>query len=95
MKTTHLLISGHVQGIGYRQFVKHHARKLGIAGWVSNLPDGKVEASIQGEREAIEKLVTLCKKGPFMAEVMDIIVTETEQEEKYSDFLVHKTPDTI
>ena len=95
MKQTHLLISGQIQGIGYRQFVKQNAQKLGLAGWVRNLPDGKVEAVCQGKKEQLEQLVLLCRKGPFMAEVKDIVVTEAETEKEYSDFVIEATPETI
>jgi len=72
MKQAHVFISGNVQGVGYRQFVKSNARKLGITGWVRNAEDGGVEAVFQGEESMIEVLVSACKKGPFLAEVEQI-----------------------
>jgi acylphosphatase len=74
MVTAHVFISGFVQGVGYRQFVKKHAEELGLTGWVKNLPDGRVEAVFQGEKKLIEQLIEFCKKGPFMAEVEDVEV---------------------
>ena len=68
----HFFISGFVQGIGYRQFVKSNARKLGLNGWVRNLSDGRVEAIAQGDKEKIEELITLCKTGPMMAEIKEV-----------------------
>ena len=70
----HILISGRVQGVGFRQFVRHHARKEGLAGWVKNLPDGRVEAVFVGEENKVRKLVGLSKKGPFISEVENIEV---------------------
>lgn len=102
MKTYHFLISGNVQGVGYRQFVKQQAKKLGLTGWVRNLPvsshgfgDGTVEAAIQGEKERINQLQQACKKGPLLAEVKDIVVTEAETQEVFVDFLIAPTPETI
>lgn len=70
----HLLITGSVQGVGYRQFVKSHAMKLGLTGWVKNTVEGSVEALVEGEKDSIEQMITLCKKGPFLAEVQDVQV---------------------
>jgi acylphosphatase len=69
MKQAHVFISGSVQGVGYRQFVKQNARKLDLTGWVRNTEDGGVEAVLQGEESMIQVMIEHCKKGPFMAEV--------------------------
>lgn len=74
MKQARLFISGFVQGIGYRQFVKANATRLGLSGWVRNLSDGRVEALIQRDKKKIEEMITLCKIGPMMAEVKDVEV---------------------
>ncbi|HSW87603.1 MAG TPA: acylphosphatase [Candidatus Saccharimonadales bacterium] len=84
----HLLITGTVQGIGYRQFVKSHARKMGITGWVKNLPDGSVEAILQGDTAKIEEMITLCKKGPFLAEVKDVEVLWEEATSTFDSFTI-------
>lgn len=65
----HVYVSGFVQGIGFRQFVKYKARKLGLNGWVRNLSDSRVEAVFDGSRENLEKIIEICKKGPFLSEV--------------------------
>ena len=72
--TAHVFISGFVQGVGFRRFVRHHASKLEITGWVKNLPDNRVEAFFQGTREQIEKIIVICKKGAFLSEVKDVVV---------------------
>ncbi len=59
-----LLISGHVQGVGYRGWLVAEARRLGITGWVRNLVDGRVEALLQGEPAMVERLVEACGDGP-------------------------------
>ena len=84
----HILISGSVQGIGFRYFVKSNARRFGLKGWVKNTDDGKVEALVQGEKEAIEKLIRLCEKGPFLAEVKSVQVEWEEETEQFEDFKV-------
>ncbi len=73
MEQVHLFISGNVQGVGFRQFVKNHARKLELVGFVTNTNDNKVEAVVQGDQKTIEQLITLCRKGPFLAEVREVI----------------------
>ena len=81
-----IFVSGQVQGIGFRYFVKANAKRLKIACWVRNLPDGRVEALAQGEKEAIEKLVKFCEKGPFLSDVKSISVEWGKEEEKFIDF---------
>ncbi len=70
----HVYISGFVQGIGFRQYIKYKAKELNISGWVKNLPDGRVEAVFAGDRSNLEKMIEICKKGPFLAEVKKVEV---------------------
>ncbi len=65
----HLFVSGLVQGVFFRQSTVDEARRLGVAGWVRNLPDGRVEVEAEGERAAVEALVGFCRRGPPAAEV--------------------------
>lgn len=96
MKQAHIFVSGFVQGVGYRQFVKLSARGIGVVGWVRNLPDGRVEAVLQGShsassgqaQEKIDQLIALCKKGPFLSEVEDVQVVWEESTEEHKDFNV-------
>jgi len=82
------IASGLVQGIGYRWFVIERARDLGLSGWVRNLPDGRVEAEIEGPIEAVDKLVEAMKKGPMMAHVTGVAVAPLTYEGKQKDFQV-------
>lgn len=86
MKQVHLLISGFVQGIGYRAFVKREAEKLGVFGWVRNLVDNRVEVIAQSDGETLKKFVKICEKGPFLSEVKNIAVEWQEPQELYLTF---------
>ncbi|HWQ12587.1 MAG TPA: acylphosphatase [Roseiflexaceae bacterium] len=65
----HVLISGRVQGVNFRAATRDQARAAGVAGWVRNLDDGRVEAVFEGPRLAVERLVSWCHRGPSSARV--------------------------
>lgn len=88
MQQAHVFISGMVQGVGYRYFVRSNARKLGLTGWVRNTEDGGVEAVFQGDRETIEKMVAICKQGPFLSEVKQIGFEWEEEGDVLKDFVI-------
>ena len=89
MSTLHLQITGRVQGVWFRESMRREAERLGVDGWVRNRPDGSVEAVVQGADEAVAALVAWTKKGPPLAYVERIELSETEGEfsgfEKRSD----------
>lgn len=82
----HVFISGFVQSVGFRQFIKINADKLSLTGWVRNTPDGRVEAVFQGKKEKIEEMIVLCKKGPFLSEVESVNIVWEDRKEKFSGF---------
>ena len=86
MHQIHLLISGFVQGVGYRAFVQREAEKLGIFGWVRNLRDNRVEVLAQGNEETLKKFIKICEKGPFLAEVKNIAIEWQEFSEIFTEF---------
>jgi acylphosphatase len=86
MVRAHLLISGIVQGVGYRWSCRRAGQGIGVTGWVRNLPDGRVEAVVQGTREQVEQLIAWCYRGPEEARVTDIAVTYGEPAEDFPDF---------
>lgn len=73
-------VQGRVQGVGFRYAVARAAGARGVAGWVTNRPDGTVEAVFEGDAEAVESLVRLCREGPRGAEVDRAEVLEEQPE---------------
>lgn len=65
----YVLIQGRVQGVFFRLATLNEARKRGVVGWVRNLPDGRVEAVFEGERDDVVAMLTFCKRGPRYAQV--------------------------
>jgi acylphosphatase len=86
MKTAHVVISGFVQGIGFRHFVRQNAQKLGLKGWVRNIPGGNVEAVFQGSKDAIDEMILLCQKGPMFSEVKEVTIDRIDSEEQLEGF---------
>lgn len=84
----HILVSGRVQGVYYRQFTLKTASELGVKGWVKNLMDGKVEAVFEGDSEAVYKLVNYCRKGPSFASVTHLELTEETYKNEFEKFRV-------
>ena len=87
-KRVHVFISGMVQGIFFRAGVKDKASKLGLIGFVRNLPDGRVEAVFEGEEDLIIEILEFCKKGPLGARVKDVEVKQELYEGESDSFEV-------
>ena len=69
----HLEIAGQVQGVGFRHFVRQHALRLGVTGWIRNLSSGNVECAASGSDVALAELVAILRAGPPGAEVKQVI----------------------
>ncbi len=82
----HLYIEGLVQGVFYRAFTRDVAARLGLKGWVRNLPDGRVEAVFEGEKADIEKVIAECYKGPPAAKVTNIDITWEPYKAEFNGF---------
>jgi acylphosphatase len=82
------LVSGRVQGVGFRYFVEKNATRLGITGWVRNLDDGRVEAHAQGTAEQLAALEGLLRQGPHWSEVRGVEASEAALLE-YKSFRIH------
>ena len=91
MKTVteaHVIVSGRVQGVFFRAATRDVASQCGVRGYVRNLPGRKVEAVLQGERSAVEKVLAFLREGPPGAAVTDIAVEWREPVEPYEGFHV-------
>lgn len=73
MATKRVVISGLVQGVGYRDWLARCARELNVDGWVRNRGDRSVEALVSGETDAVEELLRRCRRGPRLASVSSIV----------------------
>lgn len=91
MKQAHVFVSGFVQGVGFRAYIRSKARKIGVKGWIRNLRDDRVEGVFQGDKEKIEKLIQFCKRGPFFAKVENLVVDWEDQVEEFEDFTKEPT----
>ena len=73
-------VSGRVQGVGFRAATKAKAEACGVTGWVRNLPDGSVEAALEGDADAVAALVEFCRAGPRLARIERVEVREESAE---------------
>jgi len=71
---------GRVHGVFFRDSLRRAAQREGVAGWAANRPDGTVEAVLEGQPEAVERLVELCRRGPGQAAVERLEVADEEPE---------------
>ena len=67
-----VLIRGRVQGVGYRAWVEHQAKRLGLQGWVRNRRDGSVEAVFNGADDAVANMIAACRNGPPSGRVNEV-----------------------
>ncbi|MFZ2025623.1 MAG: acylphosphatase [Microgenomates group bacterium] len=88
MKTIRLIISGSVQGIGFRKWIKRQAQRASVTGWVKNREDGAVESVVQGEADAIQQLIIHIHQGPPLALVEGVFEEPIEDASRYEDFIV-------
>lgn len=88
MTRLHATAIGRVQGVGFRNFVKNAAQKLGLAGYVKNLPSGDVEVVAEGTADAVEELRMQLWKGPMFSNVVKVIEDTCETEGEYTSFKI-------
>tara|TARA_Y100000310_G_scaffold343783_1_gene452999 strand:+ start:66 stop:341 length:276 start_codon:yes stop_codon:yes gene_type:complete len=81
-KSTRLYLSGSVQGVFFRQFIKENADKRSVKGYVRNLESGNVEIFLEGNSEDVDSLIAICKRGPQHSQIRNV----EEKEEKFQDF---------
>lgn len=80
-------MSGRVQGVGYRNFARHHARKLGITGMAVNLEDARVEVQAEGTPESLAEFERLLLRGPSLARVTDLRAGPLADGPAFMDFI--------
>jgi acylphosphatase len=81
-----LIIRGRVQGVWFRESTRREAVSLGVTGWVRNLPDGSVEAVVEGPEDRVRRLVSWCHKGPPAAVVSRVDETQESWEGELAGF---------
>ena len=84
--TMNMVITGKVQGVGFRYFVLRQAQELGIYGWVSNKSNGDVEALAQGDKEDLDQFIAKVKQGSAFSRVDDVILNWDDGQENYTSF---------
>jgi acylphosphatase len=87
----HILVSGWVQGVFFRSETKRNANRRNVTGWIRNLYDGRVEAILEGEEEAVKKVIGFCRKGPSHARVKDVEVKWEDYKGEFRGFRIHWT----
>ena len=89
MRYKRIIVSGRVQGVGFREFLRREVAALGgLVGYAKNLRNGNLEIVVSGDEEKIRKLAEKCKKGPLLAAIKDVSVEDVELGEKYESFIV-------
>ena len=84
----HIFVSGRVQDVFFRENTRKKAEELTINGWVRNLPDGRLEAVFEGEKEKVEEMIEWTKKGPIISRVDGVDVNWGEYQGEFNDFKI-------
>lgn len=86
MATKRIIVSGRVQGVGYRDWVVRTAQRTGLTGWVRNLKDGRVEILAAGEDETLDALIESARTGPPLARVTNVEAFAADTERPHKGF---------
>lgn len=84
----HVIISGRVQGVGFRFATQREALRLRLRGWVKNLSDGRVEAYFEGDKDSLTAVLQWCHVGPRWASVSDVRAEWTTGKQQYDAFYI-------
>jgi len=84
----HVYVSGRVQGVFFRSETQDEALRHGLAGWVRNLPDGRVEAVFEGKKERVERLIEFCRRGPPGARIAKVEVVWENYKGEFHGFKI-------
>ena len=82
----HIYVSGRVQNVFYRDFIKRKTIVLNVTGWVKNLKDSRVEAVFEGDKDNIEKMVNWARQGPIWAKIDDFSVVWEDYQGEFKGF---------
>jgi len=88
-KTIFIIVTGRVQGVGFRYFAWHKAQETGVTGWVKNAVSGNVEIEASGNKTDIEAFIDWIKIGPARAVVKTVSVTEIPNDRAFINFSIH------
>ena len=86
--TLKIIVSGRVQGVGYRWFARENAQDLKLTGYVKNLPDGDVKVVVQGGEEKVLEFTNILRQGPSFSNVIDLKIIDLTEEIIYDHFEV-------
>ena len=82
----HILISGRVQGVGFRDFARRSAEKIGVRGYAKNLANSDVEVVAEGNRVALDEFLVVLEQGPPAGRVDRVQIDQFERSEEYTGF---------
>lgn len=88
LSRAHILVSGFVQGVCFRDFTSSHATAMKLTGWIRNLSDGRVEAIVEGPRNDIEAFLGLIERGPRAARVENVELAWQDYAGSFKDFRI-------
>ncbi|MGI4814598.1 MAG: acylphosphatase [Janthinobacterium lividum] len=89
IETYRVRVRGAVQGVGYRNATVRRAHALRVTGWVANMPDGTVEAVVQGAANQVDRMLEWMRQGPAMARVRELEAEEDRTNRRYDRFETH------
>jgi len=87
-QSLHILVTGRVQGVGFRYFTQQTAESLGLTGWVRNLPGGEVEITAQGDEKEVKRFISRIKLGPPASLVEKIHSQKKSEATRYNHFYI-------
>ncbi len=87
-KAAYITVTGTVQGVGFRWFVERGAKKIGLYGYVKNVPNGDVEIDVEGDENLIKEMIRMIKVGNSHSRVTGVDVTWKEYKNKHSSFFI-------
>ncbi len=85
-KRIHIYISGDVQGVGLRYFLRNKALRLRVNGFVKNLKDGRVEAVFEGSEDSLARMLEFCRRGTYISKVTDVKLNEEQFNNEFKEF---------